>query len=219
MEIKQLYLFSGLGADERVFQRLDFSGYTVTFIQWLVPATDETLENYARRLCTQITTPFPVLIGLSFGGIVAVEVAKQIETQQVILLASAKNKREIPFYYRWAGSLRLHRLLPVALLKRSNGVSNWLFGAHSTLEKQLLKSVLADTDPLFLKWAIDKIARWKNTAELRNIRHIHGTSDRLLPIRFVKSDARIEKGGHFMTLGNSEEVTACIRQALSGWTK
>ncbi len=112
---KELYIFSGLGADERVFQRLDFPGFSTTFIKWIVPQDKETIENYATRLLDQITTTNPTLIGLSFGGLIAVEVAKQIDTEKVILIASAKTKKEIPFYYRFAGQLGLQKLLPTRL--------------------------------------------------------------------------------------------------------
>ncbi len=141
---KELYIFSGLGADERVFQRLDFSGYSTTFVKWIVPQDKETIEQYATRLLDQITTTKPTLIGLSFGGLIAVEVAKQIETEKVILIASAKTKNEIPFYYRFAGQLKIHRLLPTRILKSSNFITNWLFGASSTFDKQLLKLTIMD---------------------------------------------------------------------------
>ena len=165
---KELYIFSGLGADERVFQRLDFSGFSPTFIKWIVPQDKETIENYETRLLDQITTTNPTLIGLSFGGLIAVEVAKQIDTEKVILIASAKTKKEIPFYYRFAGQLGLQKLLPTRLLKSSNFITNWFFGTSSTFDKQLLKQILIDTDPTFLKWAIDKVARWTNQTQTKN---------------------------------------------------
>jgi thioesterase domain-containing protein len=87
---KELYIFSGLGADERVFQRLSFYGFRTTFVKWIVPLKKEKIEDYATRILDQITTVNPTLIGLSFGGLIAVEVAKQIETDKVILIASAK---------------------------------------------------------------------------------------------------------------------------------
>jgi pimeloyl-ACP methyl ester carboxylesterase len=134
---KKIYIFSGLGADESVFQRLDFSGFDTTFIKWLIPYENETIENYSRRLLDQISSNQPILIGLSFGGLIAVEIAKQIETEKVILIATAKTKNEIPFYFRFAGLIRLHRLLPTRLLKSSNFITNWLFGTSSTFDKQL----------------------------------------------------------------------------------
>lgn len=138
---KELYIFSGLGADERVFQRLDFSGFSTTFIKWIVPQDTDTIEHYATRLLEQISTKKPTLIGLSFGGLIAVEVAKQIDTEKVILIASAKTKNEVPFYYRFAGKIGLHKLLPTRLLKNSNFITNWFFGTTSTFDKRLLKQI------------------------------------------------------------------------------
>jgi pimeloyl-ACP methyl ester carboxylesterase len=211
---KELYIFSGLGADERVFQRLDFSGFSTTFIKWIVPQDKETIENYATRLLDQISTTKPILIGLSFGGLMAIEVAKQIDTERVILIASAKTKKEIPFYYRFAGQLRLHKLLPIRLLKKSNFITYWFFGTSSTFEKQLLKQILIDTDTTFLKWAIDKVARWTNQMQIQNIFHIHGTSDKILPFSFVKCNSKIKDGGHLMTLNKADELNQILRQEI-----
>ena len=182
---KELYIFSGLGADDRVFQRLDFSDFSTTFIKWIVPQD---------------------------SGLIAVEVAKQIDTEKVIVIASAKTKKEIPFYYRLAG--QLHKLFPTRLLKSSNFITNCFFGTSSTFDKQLLKQILIDTDPIFLKWAIDKVARWTNQTQTKNIFHIHGTSDRILPLSFVKSNSTIRNGGHLMALNKSDELTNILRQQL-----
>lgn len=211
---KELYIFSGLGADERVFQKIDFSNFSTTIIKWIIPLDKETIEYYATRLLDQITTTKPILIGLSFGGLMAVEVAKQIETEKVILISSAKTKYEIPFYYRFAGQLGLHKLLPTKLLKSSNFITNWFFGTNSTFDKQLLKQILIDTDPTFLKWAIDKVTHWTNKTQTKNLFHIHGTSDRILPFKFVYSNSTIKNGGHLMTLNKAYELNNILRQHL-----
>jgi pimeloyl-ACP methyl ester carboxylesterase len=211
---KQLYIFSGLGADERVFQRLDFSGFSPNFVKWIIPQDKETIEQYATRLLDQITTTKPTLIGLSFGGLIAVEVAKQIDTEKVIIIASAKTKNAIPFYYRFAGQLGLHKLLPTGLLKSSNFITNWFFGTSSTFDKQLLRQILIDTDPTFLKWAIDKVARWTNHIQIENILHIHGTNDKILPQKFVYCNVSIKNGGHLMTINKSDELNNILSQYL-----
>ncbi|MBK9255575.1 MAG: alpha/beta hydrolase [Saprospiraceae bacterium] len=211
---KELYIFSGLGADERVFQKLDFSDFKTTFIKWILPQDNETIEHYAKQLLDQITTTKPTLIGLSFGGIIAVEVAKQIDTEKVILISSVKAKNEIPFYYRFAGQIRLHKIIPTRLLKSSNFITNWFFGISSTFEKQLLDQILIDTDPTFLKWAVDKVARWKNQTKIKNIFHIHGTNDRILPLSFVNCNMNVKNGGHLMILNKSDEVNKIIKQQL-----
>ncbi|MDI9365366.1 MAG: alpha/beta hydrolase [Flavobacterium sp.] len=209
-----IYIFSGLGADERVFRKLDFTGLTITFIHWTIPQKRETIEDYATRLLNQIKTTKPTLVGLSFGGIMAVEVAKQIDTEKVILIASAKTKTEIPFYYRLAGQLKIHKLLPTILLKKSNFISNWFFGVSSSFDKELLKTILKETDTTFLTWAIDKIVGWTNQTELENLKHIHGTADRILPIRFINYNFKVNNGGHFMTLNKANELTKLIRELV-----
>ncbi len=212
--MNHIYLFSGLGADERVFQKLDFSNYEVTFVKWIEPIQNEPIEGYAKRISLQLKHPNPILIGLSFGGIMAVEVAKQIPTKKVIIIASAKNKKEIPFYFRWLGWMRIDSIIPASILKKSNFLTYWFFGIESVTDKLILKQILLDTNPIFLKWAIAKIIRWKNKTSVENIIHIHGTADRLLPICFVQCDRKVIRGGHFMTLNKSQEINRVLANCI-----
>jgi len=213
--MKHIYLFSGIGADERVFQYLDFSGYQTTFITWLPNENKESIENYTKRLADQIKTNNPIFVGLSFGGIVAIEMAKFIKTEKIILIASVKTFDELPLAYRRFSSLQLHKLLPNWILVRSNFMINWLFGTESKSDRKLLADILHDTDPVFVKWAIGKISSWKNTVLHKDLIHIHGTADKLFPFRFVKCDLPVEGGGHFMTVNKSTQLTNLIRQALT----
>lgn len=211
---KKLYIFSGLGADERVFQKLDFSEYTTNFIKWIEPLDQETIEQYSLRLITQISSENPIIIGLSFGGIIAVEVAKLIATENIILIASAKTKNEIPFYFRLIGKLKIHKFIPIRILKSSNFITNWFFGINSKFDKNLLKQILNDTDPKFLKWAIDCIVSWQNKNKIVNLVHIHGTKDRIFPFRYSKSSFFIKGGGHFMTMNKINELNEILKEQI-----
>lgn len=211
---KELYIFSGLGADERAFQLCDFSGFKTHYIKWIAPQVNESIEHYANRLLEQIPAANSILIGMSFGGFMAIEVAKQIVCSKVILIASAKNRKEIPWYYRLAGQLGLHKLLPTKLLKSANPITNWFFGTTSTFDKQLLKEILVDTDPIFLSWAIDKVVHWKNQSPIKNVFHIHGSNDKILPLSFLNCNVTIKNGGHLMALNNADELNIIIRQQL-----
>jgi pimeloyl-ACP methyl ester carboxylesterase len=213
--MKNIYIFSGLGTDQRVFQLIDFSGADITFIHWLHPVKNETIGDYAKRLAEQIKADRPILIGLSFGGIIAIEVAKFIDTEKIILISSAKTEREIPFYYRLAGRLNLHTLIPVRLLKRPNIFTYWFFGVHTKQDKKLLAEVLSDTNPVFLKWAIEKIVTWTNTTRHKNLRHIHGIEDKILPIRYVGPDVKINNGGHFMIVNKATELSELLKHEIS----
>ena len=210
--MKHIYIFSGLGADERVFKYLDFSGVKTTYIIWLLPNKNETIAQYAKRLTTQIFTKRPILIGLSFGGIIATEVAKIIETDKIVLIASAKTKFEIPFYYRIAGFLKLYKFLPVKVLKLPNIFSYWFFGIVKNEDKKLLAEILHDTNEKFLKWAIEQIVTWKNQIQHKNLIHIHGSADRIFPIYFVQCDVKIDGGGHFMTINKADVLSQKLKK-------
>src|SRR4051812_2879802 len=97
-----VYVFSGLGTDERLFQYIDFCGFTVHYIKWITPLKGEAIQSYALRITEQIHADKPVFIGVSFGGVMAVEVARLMVTEGIILIASVKTKLEIPPYYRLA---------------------------------------------------------------------------------------------------------------------
>lgn len=213
--MKNLYVFSGLGADKRVFQKIAFSEYNTTYIEWILPNKNENIESYAKKLTKKIKHEKPILVGLSFGGIIATEIGKLIETEKIILIASAKTKTEIPYYFRIAGKLKLHKLLPSKLMKMPNFFSFWFFGTESKNDERILREILKDTDTTFLKWAIDKIVNWKNETEHNNLVHIHGTSDRILPIKYVNCQIKVKNGGHFMTLNKSQEINNILKNEIS----
>lgn len=210
--MKEVFLIPGLGADHRVFQFLNLSNYSCHYLSWIDPLKDETIERYAARLSEQIKSPNPVLIGVSFGGMIAVEIAKQIRTDKIILISSARTKNEIPWYTRLVGVLRLHTLAPAAWLKKPGKLLFYFFSVKQAEEKKLLAQIVEDTDSNFLVWAIDKIARWKNIEIPNNTLLIHGTNDRLFP--FNTGDVTISDGGHFMVVNKAKEVSVQLNQML-----
>jgi pimeloyl-ACP methyl ester carboxylesterase len=212
--MKYIYVFTGLGADERVFYKINFGNYNAVHIKWITPLQNETIEAYALRLTQQITTTNPILLGLSFGGMMAVEVAKHINTEKIILVSSSKNKREIPFYYRLAGKMRLHKIIRARFLVRANKLTNKMFSARTREDKKIISSMIGASDVKFLDWAIDKIVHLKNEVVHKNLTHIHGTADRILPLRFIKADMLIKGGTHLMIVNRAVEVQAKIMEAL-----
>jgi pimeloyl-ACP methyl ester carboxylesterase len=208
----ELYLLSGLGADNRVFDLLDLDGFKLIHIDWITPLENEKIESYARRLLDQIKSARPTLIGVSFGGVIAIEIAKLIETNKVILVSSATTIEDIPVHYRLAGKLRMNKLIPASLYKKANFVVYWLFGVKKKKEKELLKAIMDDADDHFVDWATNKIAGWDNEQLLHNVVTIHGTADRVLP--FKKADYVVHDGGHLMIVTKAEEVSRILRKVL-----
>lgn len=207
--LNKIYIFSGLGVDKRVFDTIDFSGLNVEFIDWIDPLKDETFESYAKRISINFEKN-SILIGLSFGGMLAVEVSKITLVKKVILIASAKTTNELPKWFLLAGKLKLNNMVPTALLKTTNFVTHWLLGVTTKNEKKLLKTIIKDTNSTFLKWAISKIVNWQNKFVPHNCIHIHGTNDRILPFKNIKTDFVIKNGGHFMTVNKAKELEKII---------
>ena len=209
--MNKIYIFSGLGVDRRVFDNIDFSDLNIVFVDWIDPLEKESFERYAFRISEDFEKD-SILIGLSFGGMLAVEVSKIIPVKMVILIASAKNKNELPKWFLFAGKLKLNRIVPSSLLKTTNFVTNWLFGVNTPAEKLLLKNIIKDTNPTFLKWAINQIVNWKNLTVPQNCIHIHGINDRILPSKHLKVDYTIKNGGHFMTVNKAKEIEIIIKK-------
>lgn len=211
---KHVYLFSGLGADERVFKFLDLSGFSVTCIEWIDHTEGETMTQYAKRMARQLTHVNPILIGVSFGGMMAIEVAKFIETDKIIIISSAKTHSELPHYFKAKRKPLVLRLIPNWLLTYPNIVNQWLFGTESVRDKKLLKEILTDTDARFLRWALNAIALWTNEHTHPNLTHIHGRTDRILPHRFVCCDFTVDDGGHFMIVNRAGMISKLVREVM-----
>lgn len=214
--LKDIYCVSGLGADERVFQKLEFQGYKPIHICWVEPKLGESIAEYAKRLTIQIESERPILIGLSFGGIIAIEIAKHITPEKVILISSTKNKLEVPFYFKIFRWLPIYQILPAKLILWFGRLcASWFFSLETVAERKLFKAILFDTNARFFKWAIHQVVTWKNELIPQNVYHIHGKGDRIFPFRFVSEDFSVENGGHFMIMNRAELVSNLIQKIVN----
>jgi len=212
-----LYMFPGLGADETIFRRLHLPGYEIVHIKWIKPLNKETLPEYAKRLVYQIRKDTrPVLIGLSFGGMVAQEVAKLVNPALTIIISSLKTEEERPLQLKLAEELRPNRFIPSLLAIRFDFWYRWAFGPLTSKEKTFVKAMARGIHPDFTDWASETAINWKNKELVPNVVHIHGDQDNLFPIGYIK-DAIVVKGGtHFMVFNKAEEVSAVILEKLNG---
>src|SRR5262245_48050637 len=112
-----IYCISGLGADEKAFSNLRLNGYELKYIPWLRPHKREKIEEYAKRMSASIQHDSPILLGLSFGGMIGIEIAKQMPLQKLIIVSGIKSTSELPRWMKVAGVLYLNRLLPTRSYK------------------------------------------------------------------------------------------------------
>ncbi|MES2650993.1 MAG: alpha/beta hydrolase [Bacteroidota bacterium] len=204
-----VYFISGLGADERVFKFLDLSQIDHQFIKWIEPKKNESLADYCKKLIEQIDLRFEIiLIGLSFGGIIAQELSKVIPTKKVIIISSVKSKSEFSWQLKFASKLQIHKIAPIWFLTLSNKLTaNYYFSKE---ESALLHQIIKDTGPKFLVWAIDRIMNWQNEEYPSNLIHIQGTSDKIFPIKNIRNAIEIPNGGHFMIVNKASQLQPLI---------
>ncbi len=185
-------------------------------MNWMDIRQGENISDYAKRYSAKITSATPVIMGLSFGGIVAIEIAKHLPNARLILIATAKTKFEIPFYYRVSRITRLHKILPLKSgIIRFAFVRNWLFGVHTPKDKFILKKYIQDVSPVFLRWAINAIVTWNNTKPPLHYIHIHGTSDKIFPVSFIKPGIiKIKNGEHLLPLYHYNEINKILKEYI-----
>ena len=95
-----IYLISGLGADKRVFSKLELGDLNVVHLDWIEPLKNETLKSYAMRLAAGIDSSEEFyLLGVSFGGVVAQEIAKILNPKKVFIISSMMHHNELPMLY------------------------------------------------------------------------------------------------------------------------
>ena len=211
---QKIFIFSGLGADHRVFHKMNFQEFEPVYIHWLEPLKNETIQNYALRISKQITEPKPLVIGISFGGMIAIEVSKFLPFQKLILIASAKSKQEIPLLYRVLGTLKIPLFFPMQWLKKSNRLSYFVFGVNEQEDRKILDSIYNDTSPSYLRWALNAVCTWQNEVVTQNLLQIHGTNDRILYYSNIKNAVPIPNGGHLLPLTETQKLEELILKFL-----
>ncbi|MBX7206500.1 MAG: alpha/beta hydrolase [Bacteroidia bacterium] len=213
--MKKVYFISGLGADERAFSKLELPGITPHHIAWKIPVHNESIESYAGRMREEITEPDPVIVGLSFGGVIAVEIAKQISCKKIILISSIKHRNEKPMLFNLSAAAGLHKLLPMASFSKPNRMMYYFFGVHQNKRAiELLNELMVFMNPDYLKWAVNRIVNWENELIPPRLVHIHGTADKVLPAEKIKADYLIEKGSHFMIWTRARQVSEILQKEI-----
>lgn len=208
----KIYGISGLGADKRVFKYLTLEHELIP-IDWIKPKKRETLIEYSERLIKKYEIgneeEFGIL-GVSFGGLVATEISKLKKPKFTILISSVETRKELTGIIKLVGKLKLIELIPEKLLNPPKIVAHFMFG---TKKKELLNSIIDDTDLSFTKWAVRELMLWNNETRLVNLIKIGGTKDKLLPPK-GQNTILIENGEHLMIVDKAKQVSEIINEKI-----
>lgn len=211
---RKIYCISGLGADEKVFCNLQLNGHKLVHIPWLVPKKKEDLQSYAARMASFIKDPSPVLLGVSFGGMVGIEIAKQMELKRLIIISSIKSTNELPRWMKIAGKIKLNKVLPVKSTKLTEALDNNRLGVATKEEKIMVRNYRKNANPVYVDWAINQVINWKNDWHPGHIVHIHGDRDKLFPIKKIAATHVINGGTHMMIYNRASEIGNYIESLL-----
>jgi hypothetical protein len=90
-----------------------------------------------------------------------------------------------------------------------------MFGNMNPDDLQLFKSMLSNSSPIFLKWAMRAALYWKNNIDFSNLYHIIGDNDLVFPYKNIKSPTAIIKGGtHIMVFDRADEINKLLEEIL-----
>ena len=226
-----LVFLPGLGADHRLFKHQTAAFPNSYAADWIDPLPDERLEQYAVRFAGEIRTeldkhpPAPIVVcGLSLGGMIAPTIARELGASACILFCTVREPRQFPrrCYPDWllmqlCPPLRLVRLFFLRsfarlllffprLLQRFVDPKVVLAMVETPLDR------FAGLSRMMFDWAYRRRSPDENGKKIFDgpTLHIHGTKDRLLPIRSTNPDICIEGGGHLLVLTHPEKINEII---------
>ncbi|HQK38501.1 MAG TPA: alpha/beta hydrolase [Flavobacterium alvei] len=197
-----VYFMPGLAASSSIFERIVLPDdvFEMILLEWEIPLDNETLPQYAKRIADKITHSSPVLIGVSFGGILVQEMAKFITARKVIIISSVKTNIEFPKRMKMAKTAKAYKLIPTTLVANIESLSTFSFGKTINQRLKLYEKFLCVRDKRYLDWAIEQIILWQRTVADENVVHIHGDADDVFPIKNIKNCIVIKGGTHIMIL-------------------
>lgn len=212
-------MISGMGADARLFdgQRAAFPRLCVP--NWLPPLRRESLADYARRMADAVRTSEPFALGgVSFGGMVALEMARWLRPAAVFLISSCRGGRQVPRWLRWAE--RLSRPFPDCFADAARAFAPLVRSRSSRLDaarRRLLCAMLRDTPTRFLRWSARASVEWSFEGRPNApVFQIHGGRDWVIPPGGMAVDRLIPDAGHLAVMTHADEVNAWIAGRLNG---
>ena len=137
-----VYFIPGLAAGKEIFEYISLPEklYDVHIIEWIIPEKKETISQYARRMAAFVNKPKPILIGVSFGGVMAQEMNEFLDLKKLIIISSIKSKNEIPAKMRIFKTIPVYRLIPASFLENTKNLVKYGLGIKSKNKLELYQN-------------------------------------------------------------------------------
>jgi hypothetical protein len=213
-----IYFMPGLAAGPEIFYKLclDPNVYEFHYLTWKDPlGIEESILNYAMRMTTEVKHKKPVLVGVSFGGIIVQEMSKLIAAQKIIIISSVKSTSELPKRYKIASKSKIYKLFPTQIVTKFENYSKFFIGTSLEKKAKMYKKYLSVRGKSYIKWSIHTVVNWRQEKPLENIVHIHGTDDNIFPFKNIKNCIEIKDGNHSMIILKAKQISDIIHQSLA----
>lgn len=205
----------GLAANSRIFEYLSLPKKDIEpyFLNWLLPTKiDESIKSYAQRMCENIHHERPILVGVSFGGIVVQEMSKIIDCKKIIIISSIKSNKELPKSLKLAFTTGIYKLFPTRIIENIESYEHYFFSDYLKKRAELYKRYLLIRNKEYLQWAIYNVLNWQQEEALPNIVHIHGNNDEIFPSKYIENYIKVEKGTHIMILNKAKTISKILKE-------
>ena len=211
-------LLPGMGADERLFGPQRACGFDFEVPTMPIPHPHDDMPAYAARLREILGLTGPCVVGgVSFGGMVACELAAICQARCVILIATCRDISAIPGYYWWVD--KVARFLPDAVIRHRCGASSRIMSKLESLndqQRELIRDMASNIPVPLLRGAGRMILNWAGRRQLPCPAYqIHGATDRIIPLRGVQPDEVVPRGGHLINLTHADQVNRFIARCLA----
>ncbi len=214
----KIYLIPGLGFNKEIFSRLELPSKNLENIEYINPLKGEKLQQYVSRLIkiNLDASDSITLIGHSFGGLIAQEIAMQIPIKKIILISSIKSKNENPFHFKIIAKLGLHRFFSKKWILKTFRYWAGFHGYDSTASKKIFIKMIGVQNNEYLKWALYQLSIWKGTEKLETpIIHLHGDDDKTFPIKLIRNPIVIKNGTHVMVFNKAKEISKLVNDLVA----
>jgi len=213
----QLIMLPGIGTDERLFEPQKAAFPEAVVPPWIPPKRHERLADYGARMAATIrpTGPF-LLVGMSFGGAMMLEMAHHLRPEAVVLIASCRSRRQLSrFVQAHRPVVRLIPPMAFACSKPFLPLTVGVLGPTTPENRRLCMRMFRDCNPAWMKWQWTAILNWESRPlDDIPVYHIHGQADRIIPAKYVTPDQWVPGGGHVINLTHADEVNAFLQKAV-----
>lgn len=192
----------GMAANPSIFENISLpeDKFEMHYLKWIIPEDKETLESYAKRMAAKIDNPNPVLVGVSFGGILVQEMSKFIEVKKLIVISSVKSKHELPKRMKILRVTNAYKILPTQWISNIELFAKYTFIKNVNRRLELYQKYLSVRDKSYLDWAIKQIIFWDQETPNPDAIYIHGDNDAVFPHSCQGNCITIKGGTHIMII-------------------